>query len=162
MNKKNNLGELLTILCILLLFSASGQDIYFKYTNGTQVNYSIADISKITFNGNETKLHFLNNTSSSLDNTDLSNFLYATNVGFWDIMQLPLNIYPNPSNGKITIQFENMNNNTFRIYDQQGRNLMSGKLQEGGTDISLHKLPIGTYFIHVEGDFMPRKIVIND
>ena len=128
MNKKHNATKFITILCILLCSAASGQDIYFNYTNGTQFNYDVADIGKITFNGNETELHFLNNTSSSLNNIDLSSFLYATNVGFGDIIQLPLNIYPNPSNGKITIQSENMHNNIFSIYDQQGRNLMSGKL----------------------------------
>ena len=68
-------------------------------------------------------------------------------------------IYPNPTTNLITIQSESVLNNKFKIYDQQGREVMNGKLTGNNTEVSLGKLSRGTYTIQVEGNYKPAVIV---
>jgi hypothetical protein len=142
--------------------NAFGQDVVFKFTNDTQLNYNIANISKITFDGNETNLHFSDNNIFTLSNVDLLNYFYDFTAGYTENTEPPINIYPNPSNGHITIQTEYKKNTPFMIYDEKGKKVMAGKLNEDNTKISLNNLPKGIYFIHIGGELMSRTIVIND
>ena len=68
-------------------------------------------------------------------------------------------IYPNPTTNLITIQSESVLNNKFKIYDQQGREVMKGKLKGKNTEVSLVKLSRGTYTIQVEGNYKPAVII---
>ena len=52
-----------------------------------------------------------------------------------------LNLYPNPTTNLITIQSESVLNNKFKIYDQQGREVMNGKLTGKNTEVSLGNYP---------------------
>ena len=56
-----------------------------------------------------------------------------------------IDIYPNPTTNLITIQSETPMNNTFKIFDQQGREVINGKLTGKNTEVSLGKLTRGTY-----------------
>ena len=68
-------------------------------------------------------------------------------------------LYPNPTTNLITIQSESVLNNKFKIYDQQGREVMNGKLTGKNTEVSLGKLFRGTYTIQVDGNYKPAVIV---
>ena len=70
-----------------------------------------------------------------------------------------LNLYPNPTTNLITIQSESLMNNKFKIYDQQGREVMNGKLTGKNTEVSLDKLSRGTYTIQVDGNYKPAVII---
>ena len=70
-----------------------------------------------------------------------------------------INIFPNPTTNLITIQSETELNNKFKIHDQQGREVMNGKLTGVSTEISLGKLSRGTYTIQVDGNFKPAVII---
>ncbi|MDA7762925.1 PKD domain-containing protein [Crocinitomicaceae bacterium] len=70
-----------------------------------------------------------------------------------------INIFPNPTTNLITIQSETELNNKFKIYDQQGREVMNGKLTGKNTEVSLGKLSRGTYTIQVDGNYKPAVIV---
>jgi hypothetical protein len=68
-------------------------------------------------------------------------------------------MYPNPTTNLITIQSETVLNNMFKIYDQQGREVMNGKLTGKNTEVSLGKLSRGTYTIQVDGNYKPAVII---
>ncbi|MDA9161717.1 PKD domain-containing protein [Crocinitomicaceae bacterium] len=68
-------------------------------------------------------------------------------------------IYPNPTTNLITIQSESLLNNKFKIYDQQGREVMNGKLTGKNTEVSLGTLSRGTYTIQVDGNYKPAVII---
>ncbi len=70
-----------------------------------------------------------------------------------------LNLYPNPTTNLITIQSESILNNKFNIFDQQGREVMNGKLTGKNTEVSLGKLSRGSYTIQVEGNYKPAVII---
>jgi hypothetical protein len=70
-----------------------------------------------------------------------------------------IEIYPNPTTNLITIQSESVLNNKFKIYDQQGREVMNGKLTGKNTEVSLEKLLSGTYTVQVEGIYKPTVVV---
>ncbi|MDB4650070.1 T9SS type A sorting domain-containing protein [Crocinitomicaceae bacterium] len=70
-----------------------------------------------------------------------------------------IDVYPNPTTNLITIQSESVLNNKFKIYDQQGREVMNGKLTGKNTVVSLGILSRGTYTIKVEGNFKPAVII---
>ena len=50
-------------------------------------------------------------------------------------------------------------NNAFLIFDQQGRQVMKGKLTGKETEVSLGTLSKGSYTIQIEGHFKPAVIV---
>ena len=85
-------------------------------------------------------------------------FVSVLNIEDLTIEGKALSIYPNPSTNLIMIQSESALNNKFKIYDQQGREVMNGKLNGKNTEVSLGKLSRGTYTIQVEGDFKPAVI----
>jgi hypothetical protein len=68
-------------------------------------------------------------------------------------------IFPNPTTNFIVIQSEKVLNNTFNIYDQQGREVLKGKLTGKNTEVSLEKLLSGTYTVQVEGIYKPTVVV---
>lgn len=70
-----------------------------------------------------------------------------------------IDIYPNPTTNLINVQSETGLNNRFKIYDQQGREVMNGQLNGKNTEISLGKLSRGTYTIHIDGNYQPAVII---
>jgi hypothetical protein len=79
-----------------------------------------------------------------------------------------INIYPNPTNGKFTIQIANRHqqtaNSTIEIYNVLGEKLYSdSKLyQQYSSEIDLSNSPKGIYFVkvHTETEIHIEKIVV--
>jgi len=95
--------------------------------------------------------------SDTLIETD---YIYTTGLNLVNENELvSYRIHPNPTSDLITIQSETPMNNTYRIFDQQGRQVMKGKLTGKNTEISLGKLSRGSYTIQIEGNFKPGVIV---
>ena len=70
-------------------------------------------------------------------------------------------IHPNPTSNLIYIQSEVPLNNTFSIFDQQGRLIRKGILEGKDTQVSLEDLSRGAYTIQVAGGFKPTVIIKN-
>jgi hypothetical protein len=68
-------------------------------------------------------------------------------------------VYPNPTLNSITIQGEKWIENAYKVFDQMGREVNSGKLNGIKTEVSLSHLSKGIYILRVEGDFAPIKII---
>ena len=90
---------------------------------------------------------------------DTSSCITVNVVGIQDVSVDFMDVYPNPTTNLITIQSESVLNNKFKIYDQQGREVMNGKLTGKNTEVSLGKLSRGTYTIQVDGNYKPAVIV---
>lgn len=73
-------------------------------------------------------------------------------------------IYPNPANTEITISSNNaLENLVYRVYNQQGQFLYSGKLSIGNA-IKVADLPNGLYFIEAINDngiIIKEKFIVN-
>ncbi len=69
-------------------------------------------------------------------------------------------VYPNPTNGEITIKIDDIvSTHEYRIYDQLGRDVKKGKLQSNKSTINLD-LQSGLYFIAI-GNRVAKIQVIN-
>jgi len=68
-------------------------------------------------------------------------------------------VYPNPSNGQFTLVMENMaETNTYNIYDQQGREVKSGKVSGKKTTINLD-LNTGIYYLKVDNKVVKVQVM---
>jgi uncharacterized repeat protein (TIGR01451 family) len=68
-------------------------------------------------------------------------------------------VYPNPTSNNITIKGKESMNHNFRIFDQMGREILSGKLNGISTEVNLSMLSKGIYTIKIEGNYKVAKIV---
>jgi ligand-binding sensor domain-containing protein len=68
-------------------------------------------------------------------------------------------IYPNPTISSITVKGDFEMNEPYCIFDQMGREVFSGKLNEISTDINLSFLPRGFYIFKVKGKNINAQIV---
>jgi len=62
-----------------------------------------------------------------------------------------MEIYPNPATNLIFIQGDIMDQKHYRIYDQTGRLVQSGQVQNNRDQISLELLNSGIYLLQIEG-----------
>ncbi len=64
-----------------------------------------------------------------------------------------IEIYPNPCTEFVTIKIENnLLQKSFSIYDQLGRLILNDKLTAASTSINVRSLPVGIYFIKLDGE----------
>jgi uncharacterized repeat protein (TIGR01451 family) len=68
-------------------------------------------------------------------------------------------VYPNPTSNNITIQGKEGMNQNFKILDQMGREVISGKLNGISTEVNLSFLSNGMYTLKIEGNYQPAEIV---
>jgi hypothetical protein len=68
-----------------------------------------------------------------------------------------IDVYPNPSNGLLTIKKDKSEQSTFVIYDSQGKIVFEQSLQENSTEVKLD-LPKGIYFYRLFSGDGPTKI----
>ncbi len=80
-----------------------------------------------------------------------------------------LNLYPNPNNGRFTVELEAPSTQNWRLSlrDLQGRELWSGLLPTGSTrkEIQTNALPDGLYLLHLagehDGSVTTRKVLVS-
>jgi hypothetical protein len=73
--------------------------------------------------------------------------------------ELEISLYPNPTSNNITIQGKEGMNQNFKIFDQMGREVISGKLNGMSTEVNLSTLSKGMYTLKIEGNYQPAQIV---
>ena len=98
-------------------------------------------------------------TTSLIKITDFINIENATMVS--KIVENNIKLYPNPSNGKFTINGENINN--IIVTDINGRIIKSINVNSNSININLSDKQKGIYFIKIDSNknFIVRKIIIN-
>jgi len=60
-------------------------------------------------------------------------------------------VYPNPTNGQLTIQSAELQINNYNIYNISGQLVMQGYLQGKATSLNVESLPNGTYYLKIAG-----------
>ncbi|MBN2727964.1 MAG: T9SS type A sorting domain-containing protein [Bacteroidales bacterium] len=76
-----------------------------------------------------------------------------------------IQVYPNPSNGLITVELSKLsnNNNSLEITNSIGQNVFVLKnIEQGSTNIDLSFLPAGIYYlsIHTESEIISKKLIL--
>ena len=113
-------------------------------------SYSMVTVSQ--------KLHLIDLTPF------LSNYLTGTSVNLMDVEQHnPMIIYPNPANWTIYVEYDDyFTGEFFKIFDLNGRKILSGELEPGEMNIDIGYLKPGTYlFIVEQPEYIIRKIIRN-
>lgn len=77
----------------------------------------------------------------------------------FDAIQLEIKVYPNPTVGELQLKISdsNLTNLTYQLYDVNGKNLASQKINQAETIISLKHLNKGIYFLAVLIQNKPQK-----
>lgn len=93
-------------------------------------------------------------------------YFIAETMGLENLQSLQTMIYPNPSQGLISIRFEGKEslyeNSSLSIINHLGQSILSQNLNEVNTDLNLSELSKGIYFVKIEnGDsYSIQKIVL--
>jgi hypothetical protein len=94
--------------------------------------------------------------------TAFLNVTISETVGILENNLLGVNVYPNPFKEFTTVEFNNPNNDTFRIslMDARGRTLMNTSTQSSQLIIKKENLQEGIYFLEIDGKNKSRQIVV--
>ncbi|ROI03504.1 T9SS C-terminal target domain-containing protein [Chryseobacterium sp. G0240] len=109
-------------------------------TNLNGMNYSniVIDELQLTLGGNYYYLGL-----DALTWVKDSNIVLGT--GEVKSAQKEINIYPNPTNGPLSIRTEK--GTDFQIYNQEGKILKTVEVKRGGNEINISEFPKGVYYI---------------
>lgn len=139
-------------LAILIVFAAAtstqGQNVHFSFTDGTQLSYPLQEIRKASFSNDTMSLHLTDGTVFSWDISTIGHYEYDELAGIHPEEQVntlvPFSIYPNPTEGHLTVKFELVSKTTvyLEVCDQYGHILRQ---------IELGTLPSGTHTAQWDG-----------
>ncbi len=118
---------------------------------GTNTNYcgNKAEL-EISVSGPQSIYLLVNGENNEIGNFELN--VYDKNAtGIREIVQLDLEIYPNPARENLRVKDLNLDGMTYIIYDAMGTKSLEGEL-DFSTGIDLHYLSTGMYFLRMEGD----------
>ena len=140
----------------------SSYDFWWDFGDGTSVQSNNLNVfHEYTSNGSfSVTLYAADLIGSCSDTLIETDYIFTTGQSSINENDLvSYQIHPNPTSNLITIQSETPMNNKFKIFDQQGRQVMKGKLTGNNTEVSLGTLSGGSYTIQIEGNFKPSVIV---
>jgi transforming growth factor-beta-induced protein len=131
-----------------------GQDLTFSLEGGatiTDPNGRVSNITAVDLEAQNGVVHVIDTVI--LSDLTPTNALQITNNSF--------GFYPNPANGFITVQSDNIGG-TLRIMDVSGRILYSEKLVQPVKTIELSGVKSGMYFISLEnnGSRIAKKLIV--
>lgn len=74
----------------------------------------------------------------------------STTVGINEtVINLEMNVYPNPTANYLTLKVEKTEGLTFQLYDLQGKVITNKKVNSATTKVAMENLPIATYFLNI-------------
>jgi hypothetical protein len=94
------------------------------------------------------------NYSSSLSNIVTNDMSFLNENDLLEYL-----IYPNPVKDNITIETTKFSNDSYCIFDPQGRAILSGKISGTSTQLDLSKLARGNYMLQIGEKKTPVKLV---
>ena len=83
--------------------------------------------------------------------SDTSSCVLINTIGVDEISTSAFMVYPNPTEGQLTVTITDGDANDFKLFDATGRVVMSGTLQNGVNQISIAHLATGTYTCELTG-----------
>ncbi|MCH2234625.1 MAG: T9SS type A sorting domain-containing protein [Crocinitomicaceae bacterium] len=82
--------------------------------------------------------------------TDTSSCVFISSVGITDT-DFEFSIFPNPTNSKIILSFENPSRRTIEVLDQSGKILLVEYNSENSVELDFSKFDAGIYFTRISG-----------
>ena len=83
--------------------------------------------------------------------SDTSSCVLINTIGVDEISTSAFMVYPNPTEGQLTVTITDGDANDFKLFDATGRVVMSGTLENGVNQISIAHLATGTYTCELTG-----------
>lgn len=110
---------------LLAPISAFAQSIFFDFTDGATLSYEVAEVRRTDFNGSELRLFLWDGSTFAWDMSEIRRYRFndiSTGVDGGDTPLNPIRIFPNPSNGVVTIGFEldRTGEVIFEVFDLKG------------------------------------------
>ena len=144
-----------------------GTDVGVYYTDGSMSDWVLFSTGLPNVVVNELEISYNNNKlwaatfGRGLWNSDL----FGTFTGLNDnlISSNQINVFPNPTNGNITIQTsEEFKNSLLEVYDVMGRIILSKKIENTTEQINLTEERNGIYYLKAISDFgiTTKKIIL--
>ncbi|WP_167604930.1 T9SS type A sorting domain-containing protein [Maribellus sediminis] len=146
---------------VMTLFGMEDGFIYIKISTD-----SVLGDFKLRYFLGDTDKYYKRNSEDPFGIKDSSDFMpikvdLSDGVKSWS--QVEWNVYPNPSNGEVFVQQDDLSGDvTLKVYDLNGRLQKSTVLCESLSRVDLSTLSKGTYIISLEkkGDLKTKKIII--
>jgi len=112
---------------------------------GGSTNYSIGQVAYMTQTGS---------TGSISQGVQQAYEIFTLGVNNFPEIKLSMSVYPNPTISNITLKVEDLSLNDLKIelFDTNGRQIQSRKVQSTNTFIDLENLPSSTYILKVESE----------
>jgi len=100
------------------------------------------------------------NSGNVLSEAITSTFTTAEEQGIIELSEHNFaKVYPNPNNGLVTIEFQNMDPKDIHVYDMKGNIVYSvNNIQHSITELDLQSLPTGVYVIKIKNQASNRTI----
>jgi len=102
-------------------------------------------------------------TAVAFGNSETNNFCVVNNAGLAEAQTISLNVYPNPTDGLLTIELiGNINHTNLFITDVYGRAIFTRSITEQNSTVDLTNLSSGSYFVTVsdESSSIMKRIII--
>jgi hypothetical protein len=112
---------------------------------GGSTNYSIGQVAYMTQTGS---------TGSISQGVQQAYEIFTLGVNNFPEIKLSMSVYPNPTISNITLKVEDLSLNDLKIelFDTNGRQIQSRKVQSTNIFIDLENLPSSTYILKVESE----------
>lgn len=107
---------------------------------------------KISFTVGQLFMNTNNSSSGSIsEGIQQSIELYALNVNSLNPMNVKANLFPNPTSDFVMLSIKNTNITglSYEIFDVNGRNLLSKKISQSDSPISLQNFASGIYILKI-------------
>jgi len=120
----------------------------YQWINCDENNIAINGETNVSFtpesNGNYAVVVSENNCSDTSDCVAITTVSLSNND-----LNSSIHIYPNPSNGKFTVESE-LINQSFVILDAQGREVLNGRLDSKKSEVDLSSFETGIYYLNID------------
>lgn len=141
---------------------ARNADSYNVYRNGEMIASEITDnFQTVSLDSDITAFTFYVTGVKNSVESSASNKVYYGNVGISENNIGDLKVYPNPANGKVSVEAEGLISVT--IYDILGQEVMQANVADNAITLNLTNLQSGVYFIKAStatGNSI-QKIILN-
>jgi hypothetical protein len=154
-NRKSKIKSLGVATLLTFAFSLStlqAQTMYVKQSNGTQTEYTLSGIRKMTFSSGNLTVSKSNNSNSVYVLSGLRYLKFSDNsTGLkpaLTVQSQQLNVYPNPVGNMLNIDLAGMQETkgTVSIINFEGKTVLSRQVNnEGVLSLDISHLPMGIY-----------------
>lgn len=146
------------------IYSDGAMDSVFSVSGAQGTSWINKKIDLTPYIGKTINVRFLFTTgifwSSDMAIDDVSIIDLSTSLDQFEI-ENRFNVYPNPSDGLFTIEFDQIPQTPVDIYDLNGRLLTSTRITSNVSNIDLSSLEKGIYILNVQGSKVHKKLVIH-